>query len=66
MKKQVSEAKNIAFKVIQEICSCKHFNGSHLMILIKDYSQDPKVQKDAYNQCRRALKKLGYIGKEVL
>lgn len=55
-----SESKNIAMKVIQQISSCKHFNGSNLMVLIGDYTQCPKVKKEAYNQCRRALKILGY------
>lgn len=56
-----NQAKNIAIKVIQEISSCKHFSEDHLMILIKDYTNEPKLKKETLSQCRRALYKLGYI-----
>lgn len=44
-----NQAKNIAIKVIQEISSCKHFSEYHLMILIKDYTNEPKLKKEIFN-----------------
>lgn len=61
------DAKYIAFKVIKDFTgggvggfALKYFTHKMVYAAIKDYTDDTKTRKDAWNQIRRALQKLGF------
>ena len=50
----------IAFKVIQRLMTMKYFKACFIPVVVKNYTDDPRIIKKTYSVVRRALLRLGY------
>lgn len=57
-------ANYIAFKVITNLSTLKHFPVSHVQYQIEKYKVHGELAQEVFNKVVAALRRLGYMGAE--